>query len=202
MQKSRFVITILLIVMARIPALCQMVQDKFIIITFEDYHKISQHDQKKYYWIVPIDSIKSNRMVLSRLFLKSFPKTDLDTCCIGKNINPFDVGPSASFHFDPEYYDAINKLEIIITKNRKPIQIIHKKWLSGQRETTLVFATPVTGKFCSSHLNDIGRFRFKYFNRVYLPLSNFLIFNEFWRSGLVSSVKNYDYSTVLFDTFE
>jgi len=114
--------------------------------------------------------------------LKSFSKTDLIDCCNGKEIDPFVVYPNTSYDFDSTHFENLEQLEKILSKNKKLLQKIRKKWTSGhgQQETINIYATPVYGKFCSSDFHEIGKKRTGYEGKVYIPISSFSAYSEFW----------------------
>ena len=62
----------------------QSVAWSFVVFTFEDAHKISQYGLKRSYWVVPMDSIRADAFSASVLLLRSFTRSDLDSCCHGR----------------------------------------------------------------------------------------------------------------------
>ena len=199
MTKDKSLILVVLFFATVNASFSQATAGKYVIFTFKDKYKISQHATKSYYWIVPQDSIKSYNTILSHLFLKNFSKNDFVDCCNGKDIDPFVVTTNTSYDFDSAYSKSLNELELIISRNTKRLQSISKKWDSGQEEEIRIFATPVYGKFCSSNFHVIGRERYGYEGKVYIPVSSFSYSEEFWKSSAAKFVLAQDFSKIKFD---
>ena len=61
----------------------QVENGKYVIVTFEDTYRVSQHGKESFYWIVPSDSIDSYETSFSKLFLDGFSVNNLEDCCEG-----------------------------------------------------------------------------------------------------------------------
>ena len=173
--------------------------EAYVIITIEDTYKISQHGTQTYFWIVPVDSIKSYNTTMSRLFLSDFTMNNLDDCCSGKAIDPFVYEQNSNFSIDATYSASLKNLKELVLKNKKKVQRIEKKWYSNQNETIVVYATPVSGKFCSSDFHPIGQHRTGYHGRVYVPKSSFAHSENFWSSLKANYILKQDFSALDFD---
>ena len=201
--RKKFILVILLAGLFNRSFAQQLSIGKYIIFTFENKYKISPHGTKTFYWIVAEDSVKSYNLVLHHLFSrKYYSNTYLTDCCAGKDIDPFldDGSPTATY--DPLYYKSLDTLNKIVKKNRRKLQTNIKKWKDGQQEYTTIFATPVSGKFCSSNFHILGQMRLGYKRKVYMPYSSFSYSKDFWKSEFEKAkyILHYDYySKVKFD---
>lgn len=171
----------------------------YVVITFEDIYKISQHGKKDYFWIIPIDSLKSYESNLSKLFMSDFTKNNLDDCCKGNPIDPFVLIEGSIFIFEAGYSKDLGDLKQIVLKNRKRLQRITKKWETGQEETITIFATPLRGRFCSSQFEQFGQKRTGYHGQVFIPFSAFVYAEDFWKSTNAKFILNRDFSGHKFD---
>ena len=173
--------------------------EKYVIISFESKHKISYHGTIRYYWIIPLDSIKTNANILSRLFIGKISRSNYVDCCNGKSIDPALVFQDTIYTFDSGYNSILNKLTQTIIKNRKKLQKIIKQWESGQKEEITIYATPVLGKFCSSNFHAIGQQRYGYRGKIFIPYSTELFLVEnFWESSQGKYLLNEDFSKLNF----
>lgn len=180
----------------------QNVAGNFVVFTFEDAHKISQHGLKRSYWVVPVDSIRADAFPASVLLLHNFTRTDLDSCCRGRPLTPFEFAPGVSFHFEPSYGAGVDTLERLIRRHRKAVQRLTKRWETGQREIVKVFATPLTARFCAAPISNLGRFHFGYTGCIYVPQTRFRAFDTFWGTQQAALVLNRDYSRLNFNIVE
>jgi len=157
------------------------VQSDYVIITYEYKHKPNFEGIYTYYWIIPQDSIKQHRSALFPLFLKSYTRNDQIDCCNGKDIDPYAIFTGTK-QFDAMDYSNMRQLATILKQHRKKIISLTKKWETGWRETIDVFATPISGKFCSSNLHPAGQQQYGYKGKVYIPYSSFMYAGMFWTS--------------------
>lgn len=171
----------------------------YIILTIEDSYKTSQHDTQTYFWIIPVDSIKSYNMTMSRLFISDFTRSNLEDCSLGKPFDPFVYNQNPTIALDSDYLLSLDNLRQLVLKRKKRLQKIDKKWESGQAETVVIFATPVIGEFCSSNFHPIGQHRTGYRGRVYLPKASFRYDDTFWSSSKADYVMKEDFSMLDFD---
>jgi hypothetical protein len=175
---------------------------EYIILSFERefvVSKMSPHGVQSYYWIIPLDSIKSYRYSVYHLFINGFSKRNLDDCCNGKEVDPFLVFSNEQKSNDTSNYLALDQLHAIIKKNKKELLSVTKKWKTGSKENIRVFATPVSGKFCSSNFHLFGQKRYGYKGKVYIPYSSFNFLQGFWSSQYSKFVINRDFSKIEFD---
>jgi len=68
MEKIKVLILLSLFLFVKSLLFGQQLEGKYIIFTFEDSYKISQHGVQKYYWIIPEDSVQSYSNKLSSFF--------------------------------------------------------------------------------------------------------------------------------------
>jgi len=73
-----------------------------------------------------------------------------------------------------------------------------KVWATGQNEKIEVFATSVSGKFCSSNFHKFGQEKWGYKGKVYIPLSSFSYLGEFWDSDQAKFILHEDFSKINF----
>jgi len=176
---------------------CQNEMKSYVIITFEDEYKISQHNKKIYNWIIEVDNIKLDNM--SILVLDNYSNQNLMDCINGKKINPTLVFSKTTYNFNEEYLNEVSNLERIIKKNRKKIQIIKKKWIStGQKEKITVYVTAVKGLFCHSKYLKIEKGE-KYNGNIYLPISKFSYYDNFWCLDKAKYILKNDFSNIKFN---
>jgi len=196
MAKFKSLVTFLIFSSMSHFALSQVVLKNYVVLTFEDSYKISGENPRIYNWIVPQDSIKFYNNSFSVLLLDHYNKNNLVDCCNGKDTNPFviEADKKHDLNMDTDYEKGIDNLKEIISKKRKKIQTIIKVWESGQKETISIFATPVTGKFCSLHLDTLGKDQYKYFGEIYMPYSSFSYSPQFWKSDKSKFILNRDLS--------
>jgi hypothetical protein len=144
------------------------------------------------------DSIKSNKTILSHLFLKNFSKNDFDKCCKGKDFDPNLINDSTTYDFDLSFFNNLTDLEALLSKKGKKLQQIRKDWASGQQETITIYATPISGKFCSANFHMLGQQRTGYIGKVYIPVSSFKYAEEFWKSTDAQFILKQDFSKLNF----
>lgn len=173
--------------------LCQNTRH-YVVITFNDVYKVSQHGARNYFWIIPNDSVKSYESELSKLFLSGFTRNNLEECCDGKAIDPFVLFAHSTFVFDQEYLQDLEELRLLISSHRRKLQSITKKWANGQRERITVYATPIRGRFCYSPFGETGQFRTGYRGGVVLPFSSFECDDSFWKTSSAQFILNRDFS--------
>jgi|GEM_PF-1739025 len=172
--------------------------ETYLIYSFEDAYKISQHDTHTYYWLQPLDSVQAGPSGLSVFYLSGFSASVLANCGNGTAVNPFAVFANEPYAFDSKYHAAVDSLERLLYQGRKKIQTITKRWPSGQRETIEVFVTPLTGRFCSAPFSPVGLHGSRYRGLIYLPLSHFKAYPAFWSDPRSGGVLTNDYGRVHF----
>lgn len=177
----------------------QSITKKVVILSFEDTYKISQEGKIIYSWITPQDSINSINFPLSYLFLSRLSTKDVVDCQNGFSIDPGTYFSEPNDTFDVAVNDQIALLKDILSKNKKQILSITKKWETGQVEKIIVYATPVTGEFCLTDFHASGKKSSGYNGKVCTPLSTFSFDKTFWQSPISKFVTHRDYSNVDFD---
>ena len=171
--------------------------NEYIIITFESKRSIDKGFQK-YYWIVPVDSIKDTDFHIYPLYLivGSFSKDNLDNCQKGDSIDIFVSTDKTNLDFDKDYESNIENLISLIANNRVKIQTIDINWVENKAKNKInIYATPIRGNFSNCfQCHDLGSNKFKSF--IYLPVANFSYNKSFWDTPTASMVKFSDYSRV------
>ena len=153
------VINIFLFFLVCFEALSQSASKEYVVITFEDHFKISQHGTETYFWIIPVDSISTSSSSLSRLFVSNFSTNNLQDCCAGGPVDPILVTEVSNFKLDDKYLLNLESLRQLILHDRKKLQRITKKWESGQEETVRVYATAIKGDLCQCDFHSISQQR-------------------------------------------
>ena len=173
---------------------------QYVVITFEDTYKISQHGTDTYYWIISADSIKQRKNV-SPLLMSGFSRNTFDSCCKGEPIEPFIVTTATTYDLANSYHVSTDSLRKLIFKNRKRMQAVNKKWVSGQQEKLQVFATPISGVFCSSNYDRQSYSMSEYNGRIYIPVSSFHYIDNFWNTVPIKLIEK-DYAELYFSAFQ
>lgn len=188
------IVVSILLLATKFSTLAQPRKSQYVVLTFEDTYKITQHDIDTYYWIISADSLKQQHRI-SPLLLSGFSKNTLESCCKGETVDPFVITDETSYDFTESYFVSTDSLRKLIFKNRTKVQAITKSWLSGQKEKIQVFATPIFGNFCSS--SSTG----KYNGRIYFPVSNFQRIDTFWETMPIKLIGR-DFTEVKFAIFQ
>lgn len=203
MTKNKIILLALLLVGSIAIVCAQEKQTKeYLILSFERkfvVSKISPHGVQSYYWIIPLDSIKSYKYHVYHLFIDGFSKKNIDDCCSGKEIDPFLVFSNEAKSRDTLDYKSLDKLHRIIKENKKELLSVSKKWKTGNREDIKIFAIPISGKFCWSDFHQFGQKRTGYKGKVFIPYSTFDFLPGFWDSSISKFVINRDFSKIEFD---
>jgi hypothetical protein len=173
----------------------------YIILTFEQTHKISQHGTKVYHWIIPDDSLTDYETSFAHLFLDGLSDDQISSCCNKQPMDPVLVFPDSKFGLDSTSRKIIKDLSKLLIKDRKKIQTIIKQW-DDQKETIKVFATAISGQFCFSPFDEIGQQRTGYHGLVSVPHSNCRVFREFWSSDKAKFIIHRDFSKIPFDIIQ
>ena len=199
MIKNSFIISVFILFGISGKIFSQSNGSGYVIVLFQDSYKISQHKATNYFWIISQDSIEYDHVRLNRLFLRNYSKNNFVDCCNGKDIDPLIITDSTNYYFDSTYLTELNKLELIITKNKRLIQKVTKKWIGGQTEEISIFAIPISGKFCFSNYKPILQENFDYSGKIYIPLSTFDFSPGFWELKKSKYVLTADFSKTRFD---
>ena len=175
-------------------ALSQGKTESYIIVTFEYDRTKDNHPSRDYYWILPIESIKSsNDYNLYPLYFDEFSNEDLEECKEQKAINIFTMHKGEDFILDKSLSDEIGVLKEIVQSHKTKVQTIVKKWKVGYKEKITVYITPISGNFCSSNIADYSGKDIDYEGVIYLPLSDFKLNNDFFKSDKVKLVETLDF---------
>lgn len=170
-------------------------QDKvrsYVVLSFVEEFKTSQHSKRAYFWIIPVDSLSSYEADIAKVFLSDFTKNNIDSCCKNKAFNPFIVMTDTNFVLeDDSKMELANLVDIVISRKRKIETITRKNWSTGQKQTVTVFATPIHGEFCYSLYIPMTRTpQREYSGLVYLPLKKFRYDDSFWKSSESKYITN------------
>lgn len=175
--------------------------NKYVVISVDLKYSNGFEGIKTYYWIVPIDSVKSPEFDFYPLFLTGVSKNNLDRCCAGKEIDPYVMTNEDSIQ---DLGDAYNKefeqLHGYLQNHRKRLLRITKNWvLADKKEVITFYATALNGVFCSSQYSKTGIQRWGYSGKVYVPVSSFSIIDDFWQSEKAKLILQEDLSKIAFD---
>jgi hypothetical protein len=170
----------------------------YVIISFEDTWKVSFEGKIIYPWIIPQDSINSVDFPLSYLFVSHISTKDVIDCKNGLPIDPGTIFSVPNDTFDVTVNDQIALLKDILSKNKRQIESITKKWEIGQVEKVVVYATPVIGEFCFTGYHKVGKASDRYKGKVCIPLSSFTVDKTFWENSKSKFVLHRDYSNINF----
>ena len=171
----------------------------YVIITCEQKFAKGFEGIKRTFWIAPEDSIFNTGTKFFPLLLSGYFKSDLDSCCMGKEIDPYFSSPAKENYLDAVQEKALDILQTIIFAKRKKIQTIIKKWSSGNQEQTTIYATSVFGSFCFSKLHFLGQNRSGYSDLLYIPYSQIEENNKFWDTAKGKLIMNLDFSKYNFN---
>ncbi len=200
-MKRNYLISVVMIMLCATSLSAQKIDGTFLIISFEETYEISQHGTKEYFWIIPTDSLGSEELVLSKLFISNFPSDNLKDCCSGVDIDPSLVFDKTEYSFEDGYLKSLEILENLISKNRRKLQTIKIKWVNKQSKKIVVYATAIKGSFCTSNYHIVGRSRDGYLGKVVLPHSDFELFDKFWELH-GTRLKSRDFSQMDYDVIK
>lgn len=175
--------------------------NNYIIITSEINYSKSFEGIKKSYWLIPLDSLKSRNIICYQLYLSEISKTNFEACCSGKDIDPYIVlaSDTSKNYFDRKHFELLDKLEKMIFTKRKKIETIIKRWISSNSlETITLFATSVSGVFCSSNYGYLS-LQDGYKGKLFIPYSSFKMDEDFWKSDKANYILNGDFSKTDFE---
>ena len=200
MTTTNLLLALVLLLAATFNVSAQSRQGQYVVLTFEDTYKISQHGTDTYYWIISADSIKQQKNI-SPLLLRGVSKNTFDSCCKGEPVAPFVTTTATTYDFPTSHSISTDSLRKLIFKNRKRIQVVNKKWGSGQREKLQVFATPISGFFCSSKPSPQFLSIGEYNGSIYVPVSSFHYIEDFWNTVPIKLVER-DFTGIDFSAFQ
>lgn len=191
--------SVFLLLLVSLEVFSQSTSTEYLVITIEDHYKTSQHGTQSYVWIVQVDSITSFNSNLSPVFLSGFSVNNSQDCCAGVPVDPIVVTEASNFILSDDYMSNLENLKKLIVQNRKKLQKITKKWMSGQEQTIEVFATAIKGEFCQCDFHPVGQQRTGYKGKVCIPKSSFSAYEDFWKSSKANFILMQDFSVVDFD---
>jgi len=199
---SRFVVLTTLLIFSDAKLIAQEGVSNYIIVTIENSFQVSMHGIKNYYWIVPVDSLRSSsNITFYPLFLTGTIKNDLDDCCNGRDIDPYVFKSSDTLKFlDDHQAESITQLSKILSKKQKKVQKNTKEFIaSGNKEYITYYATPIKGNFCNCSFSKTGQLRTGYSGRVFVPISSFEFDDDFWQTDKAKFFLNQDFSKINFN---
>lgn len=168
--------------------------DSYIVISFKYDRSKDNHPAKDYYWILPLDSIKDvNNFNFYPLYFDEFSNQDLKECREQKDVNIFTMYKGEDFILEKSLTDNIATLKELVQLNKKKVQTVIKKWKAGYKEKITVYVTPVYGNFCSSNIAEYSGKEIDYEGVIYLPLSNFELNTDFFKTKEGKLVEELDY---------
>ena len=156
---------------------------QFVILTFEMDRNKDSHGTFVYYWIAELEKYeKVNEYkdpTIYSLFLHEFySRNQLDSCCLGKTVYPFDFFKGDNFEFPGNYSEYLSELRKLVKDNRVEIQKINKNWKDNYKETVTIYGTAVRGPVCKC-INRGNRY-VKTGDIISFPKSKFEIIKDYW----------------------
>lgn len=168
-------------------------EKKYIVITFEYDRTKDNHPSKNYYWVAQQDSLLLVNNKMYPLYFDEFSKEDLEECKRGEEVNIFTMYKGENFIFPENQVSEITKLkELVLSKSQK-VQEIRKKWNNKDKETIIVYITPICGKFCLSNIASYSGKDINYYGKIALPLSDFKYNEDFWLSANSKEISLIDF---------
>jgi len=173
-------------------------KEEYVVITFERT-KNKVHRMNRYYWIIPSDSISTQKLPLYSLYTETyFDKSELEECCQGGVIDVLEISNNDTVSFSDEYNIALRQLNEIIFQNRKKVQTITYQWYNPKhKEIIQIYATPITGNFCYCMQRFTPQIK-NYFQEgiVFLPLMEFKYDAAFWNTDQARLIESFDFSDI------
>jgi hypothetical protein len=125
----------------------------YIFLTFELDRNKDMHGTFIYYWVAELDKYDKvdeyKEPEIYSIFLHEFFGNDqLESCCLGKNSDPYTVTTATSYDFPENYSAYLGELRDMVQNNRKKLQTIKKEWKDNHKETITVYGTVLRGKLC------------------------------------------------------
>ena len=171
----------------------------YIVITFQYNRTNDNHPEKDYYWILPVDSIKLvKKFNFFPLYFDEFSNQDLKECQEQKSVNVFTMYKGEDFVLEKSLSNNINTLKELIQFNKKRVQTIVKKWNAGFTEKITVSVTPISGNFCFSNIAEYSGNQINYKGIICLPISNFELNIDFFKTKEGKLVEEHDYLSNIF----
>lgn len=156
---------------------------QFVVLTFEVDRNKDSHGKSTYYWIAELEKYEKvdeyKEPIIYSLFLDEFfSRNQLDSCCSGRTVYPFDFFQGDNFEFPKDYGEYLRSLRKTIKNNRVLIQKISKNWKDNYKETVVVYGTAVRGQVCKC-INGGNRI-LKPGDQVSFPSGQFQIVDDYW----------------------
>ena len=178
----------------------QDIEDKFVVVTIEKETDSKLHKRETDYWIVSLKLWeKSPEEAVLPLYLVGFSSTDFKECCTDKSLILFNSTTEETFEFAEDFKNDQNTLIKLIAKERKRVQTIKKKWVTGYKERVTIYLTPINGKFClCSVVHKDGGSKLGYEGQAAMPVSGFSYDSTFWSSKEARQIERFDYADLPF----
>lgn len=179
MRKSLIILILLTI---NLTSFAQNNIDKnYIVLIFDIKQNDNLHPGRISYWIAESDNLnEKDDFDFSPFFLSLFYTSNAyDDCCLGKTSNFYTFTTESKFEFTEEFDKKQEILREFLKSNAQKIQTIKKQWQNGRKETVTISAVSIKAKMCSCKISDNKRYDFE---SVTLPLSDFELNNEFWKT--------------------
>ncbi|MBD3635731.1 MAG: hypothetical protein HUJ25_00180, partial [Crocinitomicaceae bacterium] len=131
--------------------------------------------------VIPIDSIKSDNIDLNPLIVEGISKLNLEACINGVDFYPKIVTKDDTFILDRKHTEAFENFLNIIEVNERKVSIIKQRSIiDSNKKKVTIYATPVTGEFCSSNLSVTGVADTGYNVQLYIPISRVEFIEDYW----------------------
>jgi len=173
----------------------EILKRNYLVFTFEEHYKYTLHGTQRYFWVLPIDSLKSSQSSIYPLYPSQYSKSQFEDCKNGKSIDPSipPINPN-DYNFDSIWGPSHDRLYKLIEKKRRFIQRIKKTWPSKNWVTVTVYATAVTAEFCSCINAYSSQVKYGYKGPIYLADNFSENFDGFWNSPQADYVIKRDFS--------
>lgn len=168
----------------------------YVVFRFERERKNFHDEVEVFFWITPFDSINQQRFPLYPLYLSEISNNDLIKCFKREIINPYLVTNEETIDLSDSQKKIIGNLELLTNNNKVLLQTVKKDWQKNQKETVKIFATPIKGVFHSCPMTSFGNIDYE--GWVFLPVNNFSLISEFWKSDRSKKLRKLDYSFFFF----
>jgi len=174
-------------------------KNKYIVLTYEEKYQKSLHGIQKYFWVIPIDSIKNFDNKAYPLFLSGFSVSQLNNCKNGQDVNPKILSvKKGDYNFDSLWIINKDSLSQCINKSKKLLQTIKKTWTVGNKVIVKIYATPIIAELYSCRFSESGQQRYGYNGDIFIVDNFFQVDREFWESALKPFITKDDFSKIEF----
>lgn len=172
-------------------------KSNYIIITIlkESNSKLDGYGETQ--WLIPEDSLKNlvfNYSSITPLFISDYSYDMIAQCKNNIPVDPFTFTTETSFSFPDSVSQNIEQMNKLISKNKKLIQTIKKKWETGYKEKVKIYATPVIGDFCKCKFENFSKVEFDTTKQIFIGFNKFYQQNQFWNSKSSNELKSIDFS--------